>query len=108
MSQGGSLTRHAKPWLSSSCGSPSASGRAAWPLKIAANAVTRSPNLSLDAHAGDRDRRCRSAGRQIRCLASRPTEGPVHEEIVGLAVEEFRVGGLLAGPDRQRSTPERL
>ena len=53
----------------------------------------------LDANAERCDRRRRSAGRQIDAIDRRPAEGAVDEEIVGFAVEELDVGGLLADPD---------
>ena len=56
----------------------------------------------LDANAGHRDRRRRTAGRQVGGLDGRPAERAVDEQIVGLAVEELDVGRLLADPDVQR------
>ena len=50
----------------------------------------------LDTNAGHRDRRRRAAGGKVVGLVGRPAERAVDEEIVGLAVEEFDVGGLLS------------
>ena len=63
---------------------------------------------SLDANAGHRDRRRRAAGRKVGGLDGRPAERAVDEEIVGLAVEELDVGGLLADPDVERVVVEAL
>src|SRR5215831_11664649 len=60
------------------------------------------------AHTGHRDRGRRAAGRKVRSLDRRPAERAVDEEIVGLAVEEFYVGSLLADPDGQLIAPKSL
>ncbi len=65
-------------------------------------------HLRLDAHAGYRDRRRRPACRQVGSFDRRPAERPVDEEIIGLAIEEFRVGGLLSDLEIERAAPERL
>src|SRR5882724_9991993 len=55
----------------------------------------------LDANAGHRDRRRRTAGRKIGGLDGGPAECPVDEQIIGLAIEELDIGRLLADPDIQ-------
>src|SRR3979490_287731 len=62
----------------------------------------------LDANPGYRDRGCRAAGRKIAGLDGRPAERPVDEEIVGLAIEELDIRGMLASPDIQGTVEKAL